>query len=228
MVSSSFAMVRGCAAVKIRKRQRKSDAELAFEEAQKREAARYAPVRIGVAGARWFVAHVMAGCERRVAADLVDLGFRAYCPLSATLSHRARVKGSSGRVRRVRIAPVFAAYLFVGVLPGREIGKSAHEKIIEILGDADERGEHRALEIPGALVAMINERELAREWDRAHRPVAPFRVGSEVRMKEGPFAGFSGFVAAAPVDMRVRIEAMLFGRATRLTVEARQLEPVAL
>ncbi len=120
------------------------------------------PTRIEVEGVRWAVARVAHGCERQVARDLADAGFRTYCPLGRKFVKHARIKGESWRrARKVKQSPVFARYVFVGSSGGVGIGKHSHDKIESIVSDSS-----GALAIPARVIALVNDLELAGQWDQ--------------------------------------------------------------
>jgi transcription antitermination factor NusG len=176
------------------------------------------PMAIEVEGARWVVAYVGEHAARDVAADLTELGFRAYCPLGRRVVYQARVAGK--RARRVRQFPVFGGYLFVGEVT-EHLSKSSHDRIVEILGDST-----GSLALKGAAIAAINLAELAGRWDstRPHHAAPLFHAGDLVRIKAGPFAGFAAVVARLPKDLRVMIDVQMFGGPTRTTLDSSALE----
>lgn len=180
------------------------------------------PARIEVEGVRWFVARAMSGCERRVARDLAEAGFRTYCPLGRRFVGQARLAGGKRR-KAVRQFAVFAPYVFVGCAAGLEIGKSSHERIESVISDAD-----GPIAVAARIIAGINDLELAGQWydALAWRGQTRLKVGSQVYVSGGPFAGLSGIVAGLPAEMRVRIDLSLFGRATPAVIDACQVEPV--
>jgi transcription antitermination factor NusG len=177
------------------------------------------PRAIEVEGARWVVAYVGEHAAREVASDLNELGFRAYCPLGARVVY-PDPRRSGKRVRKVRQFPVFGGYLFVGEVTERLV-KSAHDRIVEILGDSS-----GSLALSGAAIAAINRAELRGLWDstHAHRALPLFRKGDQVRITAGPFAGFAAIVARLPKDLRVTIDFEMFGRPTRASLDAGSLE----
>jgi transcription antitermination factor NusG len=59
----------------------------------------------------WYVAHTMAGCEKRLADDLKDAGFGTLLPMRKWFSRRP-----GGRVVKNE-RPVFARYVFVELVP---------------------------------------------------------------------------------------------------------------
>jgi transcription antitermination factor NusG len=185
------------------------------------------PRRIDAEGVIWTVARVWSGRERDVEADLREDGFRAYCPTSRALALRARVTGTERRETRVRVAALFPGYLFVGDGGGRIATPARHERVIEVIG-----GE-RPVRVPAAMIAAINARELAGEFDEAAPVLAraaarsrPLKRGERVKFREGPFAGFEGAVSALPADLRVKVELVLFGRVTGVTASRLNLDRI--
>jgi transcription antitermination factor NusG len=59
----------------------------------------------------WYVAHTMAGCEKRLADQLTEMGFGTYVPKRSFIRRRP-----GGRAVRVD-QPVFARYVFVELVP---------------------------------------------------------------------------------------------------------------
>lgn len=116
-------------------------------------------------------------------------GFEAYCPM---LLNRHRSKA---------VQPLFPGYLFVWLSPQVELPAVRYYPCIS-----------RAL-LFGDQVACV-EQELvetwrAREGGRGYlmpEPPPAFRVGQQVRFKEGPFVGLEGTVIAnLPARERVRV-----------------------
>jgi len=118
------------------------------------------PVELDVA-ARWVVAYAMQ--PRETAADLCALGFRAYCPLGRRTLYRAR--GLSGkRERKILQFPVGEA--------SQPLTRSAHARIVQILGNAD-----GSIAVSPAAVAAINAAELAGNGTRPRNIPKPRRSG---------------------------------------------------
>jgi transcription antitermination factor NusG len=173
---------------------------------------------------RWVIAMVWSGCQQRVARDLRDHGFSSYAPIGTKFANRT-VGRSSGLERRVRCVisyPVLGSYVFVGHAT-RLAGKSMHAKIAAVLGDA----EGPTLISPEA-IRIIARAELDGEWDKASpraQMANPFSIDQDVRLKDGPMAGFIGVVRSLRGELRYQIEVEMFGRPMKVTVEACQLEP---
>lgn len=173
----------------------------------------------------WVIAMVWSGYQQRVARDLRDAGFSPYAPFGSRFANRT-VGRSSGLERRVRCVvryPVFGSYMFVGHAT-KLAGRSTHMRIASVLGDA----EGPALISPSAIRATA-QYEINGEWDNAGpkaRITPAYYEGQEIKIKEGPFAGFFGIVRGLRGELRYKIEASIFGRPTKMTIEAAQIEAV--
>lgn len=175
---------------------------------------------------QWVIAMVWSGCQQRVARDLRDHGgFSSYAPMGSRFSNRT-VGRSSGLERRVRCVvtyQVLGPYMFVGH-ETRLAGRSTHLKIAAVLGDS----EGPKLISPAA-IRIIAQAELDGEWDKAGpkaRITPAYFEGQEVKIKEGPFAGFFGIVRGLRGELRYQIETSLFGRPSKMVIEAAQIEAV--
>ena len=174
---------------------------------------------------RWVIAMVWSGYHQRVSRDLSDAGFWPYAPIGSRFSVRTigRSSGLEKRVRCVVRAPVFGSYVFVGH-PSRLLGKSNHEKIVAILGNQD-----GPITINPAVIRAIAQADVDGEWDKAGpraQMANPFSIHQDVRLRDGPMAGFIGVVSALRGDLRYQIEVAMFGRPMKVNVEAAQIEPV--
>jgi transcription antitermination factor NusG len=178
----------------------------------------------GADSLRWVIAMVWSGYHARIARDLRRDGWSVYAPIGSRFSQRTvgRASGLERRVRCIQRYPVFGAYVFVGH-SSRLIGKSAHEKIVDVLGD-----EFGPIMISAEVIRMIAQADLDGEWHRTvtRANVSEFQPGQEIRVKEGPMAGFLATVVGLRGELRYQIETSIFGRSTKMTVEAAQIEKV--
>ena len=167
---------------------------------------------------RWFVARVNPNCDERAERSLKAKGVRVFRPLE-----RIIVFPQGKRTERER--NLFPRYLFAGlatnwrgevdcVTPTRCDGV---EGLVRTAGRPVEVGEH--------VVVMLQIAQNGGEFDRTGRSELP-PVGSEVRIKEGPLAGFIGLVAESEPDKRIELLIEMFGRKQRVRFEAGQLEAV--
>ena len=180
------------------------------------------PKRIKANGLKWAVARVTPGTERRVAHELAGVGFHPYCPLGRKLSLRARVKGSTHRRRIMRPFVVFAPYLFVGCIPGREIGREIYNHWGERVGTVIS-GRSGPTFIAPRIVAEINNLEVAGRWWDSWLTQTRLRRYAQVIVTDGPFVDMRGIIEALPAEMRVTVNLPLFGGATPVTFDACQV-----
>ncbi len=177
---------------------------------------------VQIEGVRWVVARVLSGFEFAVADDLAAVGFRSFAPHAVTVALRGRVGGGEQRRKALRETPVFAGYLFVGCPEGLLLAKLSHDRLLDVLTSVEARQSARVAEA----VAMISKLHCAGVFDERTRRVAGYGVGEVVRIKDGPFAGYNGAIAALPHDMRIKVEISLFGRSVPVEMGPRQIERV--
>jgi transcriptional antiterminator NusG len=69
--------------------------------------------------------------------------------------------------------------------------------------------------------------EQVKEFADSPRSSVVFEVGDQVRVIDGPFTSFSGFVEEIESEKwRLKVSVMIFGRATPVTLEFAQVEKV--
>ena len=179
--------------------------------------------KIETAGIQWRAVRTDASCERRVADDLELLGFHAYCPLGR--KNISWIGAKQLKKKIIRQFPVFSRYIFAGHEIGsrRELDRDAHDKIQSILGNSDGH-----IPVPPSALNFINDLELAGQWDdtKSYVEKSPLKHGTEVRIIEGPFAGFSGFVDALQSEKALWALIDIFGRSNRVKIDPCQVELV--
>lgn len=167
---------------------------------------------------RWFVARVNPNCDERAERSLKAKGIRVFRPVECIV-----VFPQGKRTERER--SLFPRYLFAGlaanwrgevdcVTPTRCDGV---EGLVRTAGCPVEVGEH--------VVVMMQIAQGRGDFDRTGRSdILP--VGSEVRITQGPLAGFLGLVAEAEPDKRIAILVEMFGKQQRVKIDASDLEVV--
>ena len=146
-------------------------------------------------GPAWHVAYVEPRHEFKTCDEIVAAGFDAYCP-----AERLRGKPRLGPKRADPIIrPLFPRYLFVAFDPDR----SDWTPLLRVDGVYDVlRNNGVPSRIPGAWVAALRKAEQVGMFDRtAHMPVM-FKVGEQVRISDGSFAGFHAVIAEFVAKMR--------------------------
>lgn len=169
--------------------------------------------------------------EAVIERSLIDAGFDHYLP---RMTHRFRHHRSNKIIARRRI--LFTGYVFVAAPtpPARMDWPS--------LGRCDGIGgvlqmDGWPLECPRGYVETMRTAEAEGHYDKddagpesgrgkqrlaRHR----FAVGTVVRPKRGPFAGFNGLVEDVTGQGLIKVAIEIFGRATPVEIKPEQLEVV--
>lgn len=206
------------------------------------------PSKVETTDARWVAVRTAVGCEQRVADELRILGYRAYCPLGAKFVFWS--DGKRSRQKLVKQFPVFARYIFVGLMPGQELGKGvvdvrqkltyfhdgeekiiaggkrwlAAERIESVLSDSV-----GPIPIPARAIETLNTAELARYWDETYswRDKPPFAPGETIMITgSGPFQHFYATVDAQQSEDKIKVLVSIFGRPTAVTLDMADIEAV--
>lgn len=172
---------------------------------------------------RWYVLQAFSGFEARVAMTL-----REYIKLQnmqdqfgeVLVPTEEVVENVGGRRRRTE-RKFFPGYVLVQMEMNDDtwhLVKSVPRVMGFIGGTADK---------PAPISQREADRILNRVQETAEKPRhrTEFQPGEEVRVKEGPFADFSGTVEEVDYDKgRVKVSVSIFGRATPVELEFSQVE----
>ena len=173
---------------------------------------------------RWYVLHVYSGFENKVAEAIRD---------------RATKQGLSDRIEQVMVPKEEV----IEVKRGQKVAAQRNFFPGYVLAKVDMSDDiwHLIKETPkvtGFLGAAhkphpITEREAERllkqmqEGVEKPRPSITFDIGEEVKVGDGPFAGFNGTVEEVDEEKaRVKVSVSIFGRATPVDLEFSQVEKV--
>jgi transcriptional antiterminator NusG len=170
---------------------------------------------------RWYVVRTVPGRERMVRDRLEASGFGTFLPMTLEERIKRRIRwGREFEEKRKKPVVAFPAYLFVSF----DIDASAWRRIPRI----DEVREIMPIsDQPQAVSSQFIVQLMVECYDRSERE--PDRVsieeGSVVRVLNGPFAQFIG-ICQRSTEERLHILLSLFGRDTRVTMAASDVEKV--
>ena len=171
---------------------------------------------------RWYVAHVHSGFEKRVAqaiqeqveshglSDLVD---EILVPTEEVVEVRRGAKVNSER-------KFFPGYVLVKMELTDESWHLVqdHAKVTGFLGPKGK---------PSPITDKEAQRLIQQVAEGVERPKSSivFDIGEQVRVSDGPFASFNGYVQDINEEKsRLTVEVSIFGRATPVDLEYSQVE----
>ena len=171
---------------------------------------------------RWYVIHVYSGFERKVAqsieeqakqAGMTDVIERVLVPIEEVVEIRRGTKVNAER-------KFFPGYVLVNMEMTDETWHLVKNtpKVTGFLG-----GRGRPTPISAAEADRIMRQ--VQEGIERHKPAITFEIGEQVRVCDGPFNSFNGFVEDVDEERdRVKVAVSIFGRATPVELEYSQVE----
>ena len=171
---------------------------------------------------QWYVIHVYSGFERKVAqsieeqakqAGMTDVMERVLVPIEEVVEIRRGSKVSAER-------KFFPGYVLVNMEMTDETWHLVKNtpKVTGFLG-----GRGRPTPISGAEAERIMRQ--VQEGIERPKPSITFEIGEQVRVCDGPFNSFNGFVEDVDEERaRVKVAVSIFGRATPVELEYSQVE----
>ena len=177
-----------------------------------------------MAKARWYIIHAYSGFEQKVADAIKERaasqGFTPYfeeviVPTEEVIEIKKGKKVQSER----KFFPGYVMAKMVMTDDTYHIVKNT-PKVTGFLGALGK-------------AAPISDSEAGRILNQVEegverpRPLITFDIGEEVKIKDGPFNSFNGFVEEVDEDKaRVKVSVSIFGRATNVDLEFGQVEKV--
>ncbi|MBS3651837.1 transcription termination/antitermination protein NusG [Pseudaminobacter sp. 19-2017] len=171
--------------------------------------------------ARWYIVHAYSNFEKKVAEDI---------------ENKARQKGLSGDIEQI-IVPTEKV---VEVRRGRKVDAErkffpGYVLVRANLTDAVFSLIKNTPKVTGFLgdskPVPITDKEAERilhqvqEGVERPKPSVTFEIGEQVRVSDGPFASFNGYVQEVdPERARLKVEVSIFGRAVPVDLEFGQVE----
>ena len=169
--------------------------------------------------AKWYVVHTYSGYENAVATAIMkaaenrkmtDLILEVSIPMETVTEHT-----DSGEKTVER--KVFPGYVLVKMILTDDSWHLIHNV----------RGATGFVGSDGKAVPLTEEEILALGVERHEEVVTSFNVGDNVRVIDGPLAGFNGTVdEVSPEKDLVRVTVSMFGRETPVDLELDQVEPI--
>ena len=171
--------------------------------------------------ARWYIVHAYSNFEKKVAEDI---------------EHKAKQKGLAGEIEQI----VVPTEKVVEVRRGRKVDAErkffpGYVLVRANLTDAVFSLIKNTPKVTGFLgdskPVPITDKEAERilhqvqEGVERPKPSITFEIGEQVRVSDGPFASFNGFVQEVDEERaRLKVEVSIFGRAVPVDLEFGQVE----
>lgn len=171
---------------------------------------------------RWYVIHVYSGFEKKVAesieeqvrqSGLEDEVDQVLVPMEEVVELRRGAKVNAER-------KFFPGYVLMRMEISDEVWHLVKNtpKVTDFLG-----AEGRPTPIPDREADRILHQ--VKEGVERPKPSVTFEIGEEVRVCDGPFNSFNGFVEDVDEDRaRLKVSVSIFGRATPVELEYAQVE----
>ncbi|MDH6235231.1 transcriptional antiterminator NusG [Mesorhizobium soli] len=175
--------------------------------------------------ARWYIVHAYSNFEKKVAEDI---------------EHKAKQKGLSERIEQIVVPTEKVVEVRRGkkvdaerkFFPGYVLLKAdLNDEIISLVKNTPRvtgfLGEDKHTAKPMHITDKEADRILHQVQEGVERPKpsVTFEIGEQVRVSDGPFASFNGFVQEVDEERaRLKVEVSIFGRAVPVDLEFGQVE----
>ncbi len=172
---------------------------------------------------KWYVLRTFSGHEKKVKAylerEIARLGLEDK--LSEIMIPTETVFEMRSGKKRTREKTFFPGYILLHCVLDNELQHviSNVPSVVGFLTTGDKPTPLRPDEVNRILGKMDEAREMGEQ------PEIPFKVGDAVKVVDGPFNNFTGFVEEVyPDKMKVKVMVSIFGRKTPLELDYLQVE----
>lgn len=171
---------------------------------------------------RWFVVRTYSGHEAKVKSTLESEVSRLSLQekISAVLIPSEKVVEVRDGKKKTKMKNFFPGYVLVEMI----IDKESTHLVLEtpsVLGFVPDKNNPTALQ-PDEVRRLIGTME---QKENVEHIEVPFRVGDPVKVIEGPFNNFSGFVQDINTEkLKVKVMVSIFGRKTPVELDFAQVE----
>jgi len=175
--------------------------------------------------ARWYIVHAYSNFEKKVAEDI---------------EKKARQKGLSDRIEQIVVPTEKVVEIRKGkkvdaerkFFPGYVLLKAElNDQVISLVKNTQRvtgfLGEDKTTAKPVPITEKEAQQILHQVQEGVERPKpsVTFEIGEAVRVSDGPFASFNGFVQEVDEERsRLKVEVSIFGRAVPVDLEFGQVE----
>jgi len=159
---------------------------------------------------RWFAVYTVSNHEKKVQQHLQMRDIETFLPLFSVTrrwKNRTNVKLE---------LPLFAGYVFVRIASTESARILAAPSVRFIVGDG-----RKALPLPDEELETLREGLKLRQVD----PYPYLKVGAQVKIRSGPFAGLQGIIVRKDNQLRVVLSLDLIKKSIAVHVSADELEP---
>ena len=171
---------------------------------------------------RWYVVRTYSGHEAKVKAYLESEVARLNLSerLSSVMIPSEKVIEVKDGKKKAKVKNFFPGYVLVEVI----LDKETVHLILEapsVLGFVPDKNNPAPLQ-PDEVRRLIGKMEQKADVEMVE---IPFRMGDPVKVVEGPFNNFSGFVQEVnPEKLKVKVMVSIFGRKTPVELDFVQVE----
>ncbi len=171
---------------------------------------------------RWYVVRTYSGHESKVKAylesEVARLGFEER--ISAVMIPSEKVVEVKDGKKKHKVKNFFPGYVLVEA----ELDKETSHVILEapsVLGFVPDKNNPAPLH-PDEVRRLLGKMQERQETELVE---VPYRAGDAVKVIDGPFNNFNGFVQeVSPEKMKVKVMVSIFGRKTPVELDFSQVE----